>query len=56
MSQARTARIVGLSLGGLWLVISVLAAIAMEAGGPDPIETASLTVEPVVNAALVSVD
>lgn len=30
MSQARVGRIVGLSLGGLWLAISMLAAIAME--------------------------
>lgn len=35
MSQARVGRIVGLSLGGLWLGISMLAAIAMDAPATD---------------------
>jgi hypothetical protein len=40
MSQARVGRIVGLSLGGLWLGISMLAAIAMDV----PSETKSASV------------
>jgi hypothetical protein len=31
MSQERAGRIVGLSLGGLWLLISLLAALASDA-------------------------
>ena len=41
MSQARVGRIVGLSLGGLWLAISMLAAIAMDAPQTQTIVAAS---------------
>jgi hypothetical protein len=41
MSQARIGRIVGLSLGGLWLAISVLAAIAMDAPQTTQVAAAS---------------
>jgi hypothetical protein len=51
MSQARTARIVGLSLAGLWLAISVLAAIAMDTTHVDPIETASIPSAALIAAA-----
>ena len=42
MSQARVGRIVGLSLGGLWLAISMLAAIAMETPETQTVAAASL--------------
>ena len=42
MSQARVGRIVGLSLGGLWLAISMLAAIAMETPETQTIAATSL--------------
>jgi hypothetical protein len=41
MSQARVGRIVGLSLGGLWLAISMLAAIAMDAPETQMVASAS---------------
>jgi hypothetical protein len=50
MSQARTARVVGLSLAGLWLAISVLAAIAMDTPESETIEAASLPSAPVIAA------
>ena len=52
MSQAQVGRIVGLSLGGLWLAISMLAAIAMDATGA--LETAALPVPHVIQATDVS--
>ena len=54
MSQARVGRIVGLSLGGLWLAISMLAAIAMDATQTGATETAALPVTPVIQAIDVS--
>ena len=55
MSQARVGRIVGLSLGGLWLAISMLAAIAMDATETATLETAALPAAEIIHASGVSV-
>lgn len=54
MSQARVGRIVGLSLGGLWLAISMLAAIAMDATETGALETAALPASAIIQAVDIS--
>ena len=51
MSQARVGRIVGLSLGGLWLAISMLAAIAMDAPEPQMVASTSAPFAEIMRAA-----